>query len=251
MLDVLVVSRPPYRRRPQGVVGSILTHVLLLALVVEATRASADIRPAPVADTTLVFLRRLAPPAVRPAEAPRPKEDMAGNANVIVVADPPPKGFQTIVAPKDIPTTIPPIDLKARALDPRDYTGRGVEGGVAHGVVGGTGKVDPESPAEEVIYLATTDDARFEPAVLISQPIPKYPPVLREIGLSGRVVLQFVVDTTGRVDSASIRVMESTNDGFEAPARESVAAAVFHPARLGPQPVRQRARQPVRFIATQ
>ncbi len=250
MLDVLVVSRPPYRRRPQGVVGSILTHVLLLALVVQATRASVDIRPVPVADTTLVFLRRLAPPAVRPAEAPGPKVDMAGNANVIVVADPPPKGFQTIVAPKDIPTTIPPIDLKAKALDPRDYTGRGVEGGVAHGVVGGTGKVDPESPAGEVIYLATTDDARFEPAVLISQPVPKYPPVLREIGLSGRVVLQFIVDTAGRVDSASIRVMESSNGGFEAPARESVAAAVFRPARLGPKPVRQRAQQPVRFIAT-
>jgi TonB family protein len=252
MLDVLVSSCPPYRRRPQDVMVSVLTHALFLALVVQATRASVDMRPAPVADTTLMFFRRLAPPAVRPVEAPGPKGHMPGNANVIVVADPPPKGFQTIVAPKDIPTTIPPIDLKARALDPRDYTGRGVEGGVGHGVVGGTGKVDPESPAEEdVVYLATTDDVRFEPAVLISQPIPKYPPVLREIGLSGRVVLQFIVDTTGRVDSASIRVMESTNDGFEAPARESVAAAVFHPARLGPQPVRQRARQPVRFIATQ
>jgi TonB family protein len=108
--------------------------------------------------------------------------------------------------------------------------------------------VDSESPAGEVIYLATTDDARFEPAVLISQPIPIYPPVLREIGLSGRVVLQFI-DTTGRVDSASIRVMESTNGGFEAPARESVAAAGFYPARLGPQRVRQRAEQPVRFMA--
>jgi len=94
------------------------------------------------------------------------------------------------------------------------------------------------------------DDASFEPAVLISQPIPKYPPLLREIRLSGRVVLQFIVDTTGRVESASIRVIESTNDGFEPPARESVAAAVFHPARLGPRHVRQRTEQPVRFIAT-
>jgi len=145
---------------------------------------------------------------------------------------------------------IPPIDLKARALDPRDYTGRGVEGGVAYGVVGGTGKVDAEAPARDVVYLATTEDARFKPAVLISQPVPKYPPVLQEVGLSGRVVLQFIVDTTGRVEFASIRVIESTNLGFEGPARESVAAAVFHPARLGPQPVRQRSQQPIRFIAT-
>lgn len=98
--------------------------------------------------------------------------------------------------------------------------------------------------------MAMMEDASFDPAVLISQPIPKYPPVLREIGLSGRVVFQFIVDTTGRVESSSTRVIESTNDGFEAPARESVAAAVFHPACLGPHLVRQRTEQPVRFIAT-
>jgi protein TonB len=185
MLDVLLSSRPPYRRGPQGARGSLLIHALLLALVVEATRASVDTRPAPVADTTLVFLRRLAPPAVDHPPPPGPQEG-ASNANPILIADPPPKGFQTIVAPKDIPTTIPAIDLKARPLDPRDYTGRGVEGGVARGVVGGTGKVHPELPVGDVIYTATTEDASFEPAVLVSQPIPKYPPVLRQIGLSGR-----------------------------------------------------------------
>jgi TonB family protein len=117
--------------------------------------------------------------------------------------------------------------------------------------VGGTGKVDPELPAGDVVYAATTEDASFEPAVLISQPTPRYPPVLQQVGLSGRVVLQFIVDTTGRVESASINVIKSTNQEFESPARESVAAAIFHPARLGPKPVRQLAQQGVRFIARQ
>lgn len=36
-----------------------------------------------------------------------------------------------------------------------------------------------------------------------------------------------------------------------APARESVASAVFRPARLGPYPVRQLTKQPVRFITSQ
>jgi protein TonB len=233
-------------------VGSLLIHALVLVLVVETTRASGDARSAPVADTTLVFLQRLAPPAVRP-DNPRPPslEERASNPNLVLAANPPPKGFQTVVAPTDLPTTIPPIDLKARPLDPRDYSGRGVEGGAARGVVGGTGKVDPDLPAGDVVYTATTEDASFEPAVLISQPTPRYPPVLQQIGLSGRVVLQFIVDTTGRVELASIHVMESTNQGFEVPARESVAAAVFHPARLGPRPVRQLAQQGVRFLAKQ
>jgi periplasmic protein TonB len=233
-------------------VGSFLIHALVLALAVETTRASMDAHSARMADTTLVFLQRLAPPAVKP-DVPRPPslEERATNPNLVLAANPPPKGFQTVVAPQDIPTTIPPIDLKARPLDPRDYTGRGVEGGVARGVVGGTGKAGAEPPAGDVVYSATTELPSFEPAVLISQPIPRYPPVLQQIGLSGRVAVQFIVDTIGRVESASIYVIESTNEGFELPARESVAAAIFHPARLGPKPVRQLAQQGVRFVAMQ
>jgi TonB family protein len=87
--------------------------------------------------------------------------------------------------------------------------------------------------------------------VLISQPEPKYPLVLREVGVSGRVRLRFVVDTTGRVELASIRVIESTHEDFEAPARESVAGAAFHPARMGAHAVRQLAEQPIRFIIPQ
>ncbi len=156
------------------------------------------------------------------------------------------------MAPTDIPTAIPPVNVDERPFDPRNYTGRGVEGGVAYGVVGGTGIVDPDlvpAGAEDVVYAAATDDARFEPAVLVSQPEPKYPPVLEEARLSGLVVLHFVVDTTGWVEGASIRVIESTHEAFEASARESVAGAVFRPARLGARAVRQLAEQPIRFLA--
>jgi TonB family protein len=248
MLDILVSSRPPHLLKPRGAFGSLLTHALVLGMAVQATRATVGARLVPLADTTLVFLQRLAPPPVRPAEPQRAPaaQDQAGGS-IVLLSDPPPKGFQTVLAPTDIPSSIPPVDLTAKPLDPRDYSGRGMEGGVANGVVGGTGKVDADVPSGDAIYLATTEDSRFAPAVLISQPIPKYPPALGNIGLSGRVLLQFIVDTTGTVDPASIRVVESTNEGFEAPARESVEAARFHPARLGSHPVRQRAQQSVRF----
>lgn len=243
MFDVLLVSRPPYRRTPQWALGSLVVHALLLIVVVETTRASLYSPMNPVADTTLVFLRRLAPPVQEPDE---PQERV--EARPVAVMPAPPKGFQTVVAPKDIPATIPPIDLTAKALDPRDFTGRGVEGGVARGVVGVIGKPDPVA---DEIYTATTAAPGFAPAVLVSQPVPRYPPVLQQIGLSGRVLLQFVVDTTGHVEETSIRVLESSHQGFEPPAREAVAAALFHPARLGLTPVRQLAQQGVRFIARQ
>ncbi len=253
MLDVLVGSRPRSQVRPLGGIGSILVHALILTLAAAATAPSPSARPVPIADTTLVFLRRLSPPAVRPATMPGPRGlrgNGTGNATLIIATDPPPKGFQTILAPTDIPTTIPAVDMGAKPLDPRDYTGRGIEGGRGLGVVGGTGRADAEEPTADLVYLATTDDARFEPAVLLSQPIPRYPPALRDAGVSGRVLLQFIVNITGRVDSTSIKVVESTHDGFVEPARESVAAAIFRPARLGSTLVRQRAQQPIRFIAT-
>src|SRR5262245_21199697 len=66
MFDVLLVSRPPCQRRPRYVLGSLFIHSLLLAAVVETTRASLEAPRSPVADTTLVFLRRLAPPVTKP-----------------------------------------------------------------------------------------------------------------------------------------------------------------------------------------
>jgi hypothetical protein len=62
--------------------------------------------------------------------------------------------------------------------------------------------------------------------------------------------VQFVVDTTGRVELPSIRVIESTNVEFESPARESVVAAVPAGA-YGSPPVRQLAEQPIRFIVAE
>ena len=244
MFDVLLVSGPSRRRTPQWAIGSLCIHALIVGAVIETTRASLDTPRSPVADTTLVFIRRLAPAPTQPETPPEERVE----TRPVVPVPAPPKGFQTVVPPKDIPTTIPPIDLTTKVLDPRDFTGRGVEGGVARGVVGGVGKVEP---AAEEIYTVATSEPGFAPAALISQPAPRYPPVLQQIGLPGRVVLQFVVDTTGHVELPSIHVIESTHEGFEPPAREVVAAAIFHPARLGSRPVRQLAQQGVRFEVRQ
>ena len=86
---------------------------------------------------------------------------------------------------------------------------------------------------------------------LLRGPTPRYPPAMLQIGVSGRVVLEFIVDTLGTVEGRSIEVVESSHRAFEQPAEESVRQAVFRPARLGSMPVRQRSRQPISFIARQ
>jgi TonB family protein len=116
---------------------------------------------------------------------------------------------------------------------------------VADGVVGGTGPVTADA-----IYEATADLPGFQPAVVLSEPSPKYPPKLASVGLDGRVALEFVIDTLGKVEPGSTKVLESTHPAFEAAAVSATAAFRFRPARVNARPVRQLTRQSVRFVAT-
>jgi TonB family protein len=169
---------------------------------------------------------------------------------VVLSANPPPRGFQTVGLVSAVPTDLPPVDLGQRILDPRDFTGRGVEGGTGWGVVGGTGAADqpvPEGGVGDALYAAELEDARFSPAELVVQPRFAYPRVLLEAGISGRVTLQFIVDTLGLVEPSSVEVMSSTHEAFAGAAREGILEARFAPARYGGRTVRQLSRMPVSF----
>ncbi|HEY8257444.1 MAG TPA: TonB family protein [Gemmatimonadales bacterium] len=220
---------------------SLVTHALVVSLAVVATQNALD-APMPAPDRVIL----LAIP--KPASEPPPPEVERETVRATVIGEAPPKGFQTIATLQDIPTVIPPVDPTQRPLDPRDFTGRGVEGGVADGVLGGTGKVDVSGGALEAVYEATTSDARFEQATVVSEPAPAYPRALQAAGIEGQVALEFVVDTSGRVESSSIRTLQSSHEAFETAARAAVAAAIFRPARFGGHLVRQLTRQSIRFV---
>jgi protein TonB len=81
----------------------------------------------------------------------------------------------------------------------------------------------------------------------IGGPAPRYPELLRQAGIDGRVVVECVVDTAGRAEPGSVRVVAATNPLFEGPAREAVAASVFRPGRLAGRAVRVRVQVPVVF----
>jgi periplasmic protein TonB len=239
MFDVLPASGAHLGVRPTSITTSIISHALVVLLAILATQGALDApRMALPPEAMLLYVPKPEPPPPTPVSKPEPPPKL-------VIAEPPPKGFQTVAAPSEIPTVIPPVDLDQRPLDPRDFSGIGVEGGVADGVVGGTGVVTKP----DAIYEATTILEGFAPAVLLAQPAPKYPAVLHSAGLSGTVMVEFVIDTIGKVEPASIRVIESTHGGFDDAARAAVLGAKFQPAHLGPHPVRQLTRQRVRFVA--
>ncbi len=211
---------------------SVIVHVVLLFGAVQATRGAAAVVQAMVQDTTMMFLTQAPPPP------PPPPVELPPDA--IVTANPPPQGFQTVMPPTEIPTTIPPVNLAER-FDARDFSGKGVAGGVATGVIGGVGPVP--TVTGETYLVEQVDD----PVELVSRVQPRYPPVLQQAGVSGRVEVEYVVSTEGRAEPASFKILSSTNRQFEEPAREAILRAVFRPARVRGQPVRQLVRQAITF----
>lgn len=77
---------------------------------------------------------------------------------------------------------------------------------------------------------------------------PEYPlPLLKE-GKSGRVLVEFVVDTLGGVEPGTVGIVASTHPLFSLAARDALARAVFVPARRRGDPVRQVVHLPIEFV---
>jgi TonB family protein len=68
---------------------------------------------------------------------------------------------------------------------------------------------------------------------------PVYPIELLQKGVEGAVEAEFVVDTTGLVDLATVRVRSSTDSLFTRSVEAALGDMVFRPARIGHQKVRQ------------
>ena len=195
--------------------GSLVSLVIHSALIGSAIFATISARQGAVAaplDTAMVFLQ----PQEPQHETPPPPE-----LNV------PLKGFQTVTVPATIPTDIPPVNLQER-FDPKDFTGVGVEGGSATGVT-------PPS-ANQVFSTGEVDQV---PALVSAPPLDRdYPSLLRNAGITGRVVIQAVIDTTGRAEPASIQVIQTAHPGFNDAAKRWFGKALFRPAKKNGQPVR-------------
>lgn len=232
MFERLVRSRP-------GTVGSLSQTALSLALHAAAgyaaIHAAVESGASPIAARDVGAMVLLDPPE----PPPPPSAPIPPPSGAMVPASRPPLGFQTVPPPVAIPTDIPPVTLAER-FNAADFSGRGVEGGVAGGIPGST----RPAPVQQEVYL----EAQVEvPVRVMHIPTPHYPDVLREAGVAGRLVVEFIVDTAGRAEAGSWRVMRMTNPAFVEPAREAILQGVFRPARIGGRAVRQLVRQVISY----
>jgi TonB family protein len=76
---------------------------------------------------------------------------------------------------------------------------------------------------------------------------PEYPPDLLSRNIEGSAFVLYIVDSTGRVDLSSYRVVRASHPGFAAAVQRALAHMKFSPAVLDGQAVRQLVQQNFAF----
>jgi protein TonB len=233
MLGVLLESKARKQRRSAGATLSVVIHVAIIGGVVAGTAHGTSAPRTPEKVVTV----HIAPP--KPRETTR--ETHASSATT-TPALPTNLVIRHIDPPRMIPTDLPPIDMT------RGIAGDSVVIGGGSGVqVGGLGALYGGG--------ASTDDSRDWDAReilmhIVSKSVPRYPESLRSAGVDGHVLVQFMVDTTGRVDMAHIVVLQSTHDLFTRAVRDALAGFRFVPAQAGGRHVQALAQMPFEFHIT-
>ena len=88
-----------------------------------------------------------------------------------------------------------------------------------------------------------------QPPRVLKRVPPEYPRLQKQKGVTGEVVVQFIVTKKGEIVEAE--VVESTNPAFNKAALNAVRQWKFSPGIKGGQPVNVRLRQPIEFNLTE
>jgi protein TonB len=232
MFNNLVESKPKKTRRAGGTIFSFVAHYGLILFVIYTSAQAATQDDGPKQEK-VDFVEVKKEEVVKKDEPPPPE---------LVAAPPPPKGFQVLTAPVEIPNVLPDIDLTRRVTNEADFTGKGAVGGFSTGVETKT------AVREDNTYF----EFQVEKPVMQApnSPTPQYPDILRQAGVEGEALVSFVVDTTGRADVASFKIIRTTHELFATAVKNALPRMRFIPAEVGDRKVRQLVQQPFSFAIT-
>lgn len=222
MFNNLLESKAKRQRTLGGFIFSVVFHATLITTAAYATLHATQKKEKREEKVEFVEVKK--------AEPPKPPPQME--------APPPPKGFQVLTAPVNIPDVLPEIDLTKKLTDEADFSGKGVARGLSKGPI-----------VEKVNQDQTYFEFQVEKPVMQApgSAVPRYPEILKSAGVEGEVLAQFVVDTTGRAESESFRVLKATHDLFATAVRSALPNMRFIPAEVGGKKVKQLVQQPFVF----
>ncbi len=233
MFTTLVESRAVRARSARGAVVSVVLHGTAIAAIVALTMPGrVDARPEPH-PKPLVFV---AAPIVPRANAPRSPTPPHTSTSPTV----PQIALPVIHVPTVTPTALPQVELRGPELpDLVILGGPHRSGSVSPGPGGpgelGSGGIVSENMVDQV------------PRMIGSTAPPRYPAALRESGISGRVVIRFVVDTLGRAELGDVVIVEATHALFADAVKNALERYRFTPGAVEGRKVRTMVQLPFTF----
>jgi protein TonB len=258
MMTTLLESKPQKRRGAGGTIFSIVFHSVILFFAVYATARAGIAKDNEKREQKVNFVTMKKepppPPEVKKKEPPPPPKVK----KVVTEHNPPPlppapkveaappKGFQVLKAPVEVPVELPKIDLSAKVTNEGDFSGKGVKGGSESGKEGSEGTKEGGRAGinPDKAYMDFQVEEQVAP---ISGTQVQYPESMRSSGAEGEVQAQFVVNENGRVEPGTFKVLNSPNAAFTAAVRAALGGMRFRPAKIGSTKVSQVVQQSFRF----
>jgi protein TonB len=238
MFKVLTGEKKRRAITPATITASVAVHLLLLGGLVYAS--TGDKGPIEVVGPEVV----LPPLQTEPTEPPPPPEQPTVPQPAAEQPDtkPIPGEVLQVEEVTEVPQGIKEELPGVRPVDPKDYDGDGQLGTVIGPPVGPpAGPVGPPTPPAVEPGPYTVDLVEVRPVLDrngLSRTLERhYPPVLRQSRVSGRVVIELVVDEEGLPVPGSARVIEASHPAFGEAALRAVDRFRFSPAKIGGTPV--------------
>jgi protein TonB len=229
MRIILPESARPRKRAVGGTFASAILHVTVIAGTIAATGWTAEApRPAPAKPMgELVFIPRPKPP--------KPASTSTGPViptNVVPRETPP-----VVPLTFEIPIGLPPASTIIGTVAIDSFVRMPVTNG-------GTGSMGATIASESPMTAAAVD--RIVVPLPGNAP-PRYPAILASAGIEGEVIMQYVVDTLGRVERGSVRATRGDRPAFEQAVRDALERMTFVPAEAAGRKVRQLVEQTFTF----
>jgi len=155
-------------------------------------------------------------------------------------APPAPRGFQELAAPARASDAGTDVDLSKKVTDEADFSGKGGAAGASAVVVGDLGPARGDQPYFEF-------QVEKQVAAIPGQLGPQYPDMLKSGRVEGEVLAQYVVDTTGRYEAGTLKVLKSSHELFTQAVKDALPNMRFYPAEVGGRKVKQIVQQPFTF----
>jgi len=254
MMNTLLESKPRKQRSTGGTIFSVGLHSAIIFFAVFATARAGVPDDNEKLEQKVNFVRMKKPEPPPPVEkkkeeppppkkkeaAPKPKPQLAELPPAPKAEIAPPKGFKVLEAPVNVPVEIPKIDLSAKVTNEADFTGKGVRGGSSTGTEGSEGTKEGAAAGSAIDTDKTYAEFEVERQVSpISGTNVQYPEALRTSGVEGQVLAQFVVNEDGRVETSTLKVLDSDNPAFAAAVKAALPRMRFRPAQIGKTNVSQ------------